>query len=58
MTEKQFANMMEMMVSNKWTLRPWKNAMESQLGSWSMYIPGVSSSNEVQQLKNFKGKLL
>ena len=48
--------MMEMMTATpKWTLRPWKKAMEGQLDSWSMYIPGVSGSNEVQQIKNFKG---
>ena len=47
--------MLEMMTTApKWTLRPWKVTMENQLNSWSMYIPGVSSSNEVQEMKNFK----
>jgi hypothetical protein len=55
--DKQFAEMMDMMTATpKWTLRPWKKAMEGQLDSWSMYIPGVSGSTEVQQIKNFKGK--
>ena len=28
--------------------------MESQLGSWTMYIPGVGSSNEMKEMKSFK----
>lgn len=44
-----------MMISvPKWTLRPWKTTMESQLGSWTMYIPGVGSSNEMKEMKSFK----
>ena len=54
-TEKQFTQMLEMMISvPKWTLRPWKTTMESQLGSWTMYIPGVGSSNEMKEMKSFK----
>ena len=50
--------MLDMMASaQKWSIRPWKESMESQLGSWSMYIPGVSSSTDVEQLKKFKGML-
>ena len=53
--EKQFTQMLEMMISvPKWTLRPWKTTMESQLGSWTMYIPGVGSSNEMKEMKSFK----
>ena len=28
--------------------------MEGQLSSWTMYIPGVSSSPEVEELKKFQ----
>ena len=28
--------------------------MEKQLDSWTMYIPGVGSSNEMTEMKNFK----
>lgn len=56
--DKEFLKMLDMMAgSAKWTIRPWKESMESQLGSWSMYIPGVSSSTDVEQLKKFKGML-
>ena len=55
LVEKQFTQMLEMMISvPKWTLRPWKTTMESQLGSWTMYIPGVGSSNEMKEMKSFK----
>ena len=54
-TENQFKKMLEMMTTSpKWTLRPWKATMENQLNSWSMYIPGVSSSSEVKEMKHFK----
>lgn len=56
--DKEFLKMLDMMASaQKWSIRPWKESMESQLGSWSMYIPGVSSSTDVEQLKKFKGML-
>lgn len=45
------ANMSE---SPKWTLKDWKDTFESQLSGWKMYIPGVSSSAGVQELKEFK----
>lgn len=48
--------MMDLMVTNqKWTLRPWKEVMEDQLKSWLLYIPGMSSSKEVDELKGLKG---
>lgn len=40
-----------------WTLRQWKTMLEEQLGSWMTYIPGMSSSNEVIQVKKFKAIL-
>ena len=53
--EKQFAQMLEMMTSTtKWSLKPWKTTMDTQLDSWMMYVPGVSSSDEVQEIKQFK----
>jgi|MDTB01.1.fsa_nt_gb hypothetical protein len=53
--EKQFAKMLEMMTSStKWSLKPWKTTMDAQLDSWMMYVPGVSSSDEVQEIKGFK----
>lgn len=54
--EKQFEEMLKSMLSEKkWTLRPWKNAMEQQLNSWMMYIPGTSNSKEVKDMKGMKG---
>jgi hypothetical protein len=44
-----------MVTSPKWTLRQWKVVLEDQLGSWMMYIPGMGSADEVQQVKTFKG---
>jgi len=56
--EKQFKEMLDMMiVAPKWTLRNWKATMDSQLDSWTMWVPGVSSSNEVKELKGFKALL-
>ena len=36
------------------TYRSWSKSMEGQLSSWTMYIPGVSSSPEVEELKKFQ----
>ena len=56
--EKQFQEMMDMMTSvPKWSLKPWKKTMDSQLNSWMMYVPGVSSSDEVKEIKEFKNML-
>jgi len=53
--EKQFQEMLNMMTSEtKWSLKPWKKTMDTQLDSWMMYVPGVSSSEEVQEIKGFK----
>jgi len=55
--EKKFAEMIDLMTqqdASKWTLRMWKSTIEKQLDSWTMYIPGISGTNEVQQLKGFK----
>jgi signal recognition particle GTPase len=53
--ENQFKDMITTMVkSPKWTLRVWRATMTDQLGSWTMYVPGVSSSEEVKEIKNFK----
>jgi signal recognition particle GTPase len=40
-----------------WSLRQWKAMLEDQLGSWMRYIPGMSSSAEVVQVKKFKAIL-
>eukprot|EP01035_Chromulina_nebulosa_P019429 gene19429-25307_t len=53
--EKQFNKMLNEMVSaEKWNLRHWKQSIESQLNSWVAYIPGVSNSNEMKDVKKFK----
>ena len=53
--EKQFKEMLDSMIkAPKWTLRNWKATMDAQLDSWTMWVPGVSSSNEVKELKSFK----
>lgn len=36
-------------------MRPWRTSIESQLSSWSMYLPGVSASSEIVEVKKFKG---
>jgi hypothetical protein len=52
--EKQFREMMELMTTvPKWSLKSWKVSMDSQLNSWMMYVPGVSSSDEVKEIKEF-----
>lgn len=52
--EKQFREMMELMTSvPKWSLKSWKITMDNQLNSWMMYVPGVSSSDEVKEIKEF-----
>lgn len=54
--EKQFSKMLELMISSPtWTLKPWKQVMETQLSSWTMYIPGVSSAPEVKEITKLKG---
>lgn len=40
----------------KWTLRPWKVTVEKQLNSWSMYVPGQSTTPEMLEMKRFKGR--
>lgn len=55
-TEQQFDKMMATMVNEpKWTFRVWKTVLEDQLNSWMMYIPGMSSSKDVKDLKGLKG---
>ena len=44
-----------MVDSPKWSMRPWRTSIESQLSSWSMYLPGVSASSEIIEVKKFKG---
>ena len=57
--EKQFKNMLEEMSrSEKWTLRSWKQTIEKQLSSWMLYIPGMSNTNEVKSIQNFKSECL
>lgn len=54
--EKQFVKMMDLMAeAPTWTLRLWRTTLDEQLGSWISYIPGISSSNEMQTVKKFKG---
>lgn len=56
--DKKFAEMLEKMVSTpKWSFRCWRETMQNQLDSWTMYLPGVGSSTEAQELKNFKSML-
>mmetsp|Transcript_29935 Transcript_29935/g.28616 ORF Transcript_29935/g.28616 Transcript_29935/m.28616 type:complete len:204 (-) Transcript_29935:351-962(-) len=53
--EGQFIQMLEMMTkAPKWTLRPWRTTLETQLSSWNMYVPGVSQSKEIVEMKMFK----
>jgi signal recognition particle GTPase len=52
--EKQFEMMLKLMAeSPKWNLRHWKKTMDEQLSSWTQYIPGVSGSDEMKELKGF-----
>jgi len=44
-----------MLESKKWTFRPWKQVLETQLGSWMLYIPGMSNTSEVKEIKKLKG---
>jgi hypothetical protein len=56
--EKQFQKMLDTMVKEeKWTFRLWKGVIEDQLSSWLMYIPGVSGSKDVEDMKGLKGEL-
>ena len=49
--------MIEVMAATpKWTLRPWRTSLETQLNSWAMYMPGMSTSPEIVEMKKFKGK--
>ena len=53
--DQKFSDMIDKMISTpKWSFRPWRDTMESQLNSWTMYLPGVGSSTEAKELKNFK----
>ena len=57
--EKQFQEMLKSMTEGKdWTLRSWKDSIGKQMNSWMMYIPGMSSSNDVKKLQEFKGMSL
>ena len=52
--DKQFKEMMDLMTNApKWSLKSWKVTMDNQLNSWMMYVPGVSSSEEVKEIKEF-----
>lgn len=56
--EKQWEVLLSSMTSgNKWTLREWRRIIDSQMNSWTMYVPGVGSSHEVKDLKSFKAML-
>jgi signal recognition particle GTPase len=39
--------------NSKWTYRLWQETIKKQLSSWTMYIPGVSSSAEMTEVKIF-----
>ena len=43
-----------MLAHPNWTFRPWKQIMEEQLNGWMMYIPGMSSSQDVKEMKGMK----
>lgn len=50
--------MLDLMLDEKdWTLNAWKKMIDNQLNSWMMYIPGVASGKESDELKKIKGKL-
>jgi signal recognition particle GTPase len=56
--EKQWQLMLQQMTSDgKWSLRKWKGIIDTQVSSWTMYIPGVSSSAEAKDMKSFKAML-
>jgi hypothetical protein len=53
-SEKQFAVVLDLMTKNKkWTYRLWQQTIKNQLSSWTMYVPGVGSTPEMQEFKNF-----
>lgn len=54
--EKQFQQMLEVLTTNEdWSLRSWKLAIEKQLSSWLLYIPGLNNANEISKVKGMKG---
>jgi len=56
--EKKFTTLMATMLSGeKWSLRQWKKTLEDQLNSWVMYVPGMRSSTQMQDLTTFKALL-
>lgn len=56
--DEQFSLMLKLMGdSPKWTLGNWKQTMDNQLNSWTQYIPGVSGSDEMKELKGFQDML-
>ena len=55
--ENKFKDLMNQMAdSPSWTLNSWKKTIDEQMGSWFTYIPGVSQSEEFQQIKRFKSE--
>lgn len=56
--DEKFAAMLDSMIKNKtWSMRPWKDSLKDALSGWTMYIPGVSSSAEVGELKSMNAML-
>lgn len=54
--EQQFGALLDAMSkANTWSLLDWKTTMDQQLSSWMTYIPGVSNSPQMKDLKSFQG---
>lgn len=50
--ENNFKKMIDdMSASSSWDLKKWKATIEEQVNSWTMYVPGVGSSEQASQLK-------
>ena len=53
--EKNFIEQLQSLSSGKpYSMADWKVSIEGQVSSWRSYIPGVSGSAEMEQLKSYK----
>ena len=53
--DNAFIEMTELMISSpKWNLKHVKATLESQLKSWTMFIPGVKNADQTKQVQTFK----
>lgn len=57
--EKKFMDMLDLMISKpKWTLRDWKQTLDDQLNSWTMYLPGMKAqAKDMQSCKEILDKM-